>query len=353
MAMMNDITVYQYNTGNGDGADMMFDMNGQRIAISFFPSSQAPRSDLNPNQSESCIEDSIIQRLGQATITKEDDEREEIIDQVLAIILDVGKPIFAEVAPVNKAVPLPPSQDLQSFLYPKTLTYRLKTAGGNPAIIPIDLSETYSCLEPKFDNYPEIDFEIDESLPQYSPQQISVLEAFVQTAGHLVGRVRVHEKEMLCKVRSHGLLHPDLEREIENLQKMRRAGLHGHTSMRVPQILGYVKHSEVGCIIGFLREWVPGDDLRNIRIPVTLEKKRMIWASQISKTVHQLHEIGVIWGDGKARNVIIDEEDNAWLIDFGGGFTDGWVEKELAGTVEGDKQAVQKIVDFLGVEYQG
>lgn len=53
--------------------------------------------------------------------------------------------------------------------------------------------------------------------------------------------------------------------------------------------------------------------------------------------------------DGKARNVIVDDEDAAWLIDFGGGFTEGWVSEELAGTVEGDEEAVKKIVDFLGV----
>ncbi|KAI3339027.1 hypothetical protein F4824DRAFT_457922 [Ustulina deusta] len=37
------------------------------------------------------------------------------------------------------------------------------------------------------------------------------------------------------------------------------------------------------------------------------------------------------------------------LIDFGGGFTEGWVSEELAGTVEGDEEAVKKMVDFLGV----
>lgn len=27
---------------------------------------------------------------------------------------------------------------------------------------------------------------------------------------------------------------------------------------------------------------------------------------------------------------MIDNEDNAWLIDFGGSYTEGWVEKEKA-----------------------
>lgn len=72
--------------------------------------------------------------------------------------------------------------------------------------------------------------------------------------------------------------------------------------------------------------------------------------SQIRDTVEQMHQIGVVWGDGKASNVIIDEKENAWLIDFGGGWTDGWVDEELADSVEGDNQAVTRIMTFLGVK---
>ena len=59
-------------------------------------------------------------------------------------------------------------------------------------------------------------------------------------------------------------------------------------------------------------------------------------------TLNRLHQIGVTWGDRKASYVIIDKEDNAWLIDFAGGFTEGWVDRELVNTVEGDKQSYQK-----------
>ena len=53
--------------------------------------------------------------------------------------------------------------------------------------------------------------------------------------------------------------------------------------------------------------------------------------------------------DGKASNIVIDKEQNAWLIDFGGGWTEGWVDEELADSVEGDNQAVVRISEFLGV----
>lgn len=37
----------------------------------------------------------------------------------------------------------------------------------------------------------------------------------------------------------------------------------------------------------------------------------------------ELREMGMIWDNVKASNVVIDEMDDARLIDFGGGFTDG------------------------------
>ena len=63
--------------------------------------------------------------------------------------------------------------------------------------------------------------------------------------------------------------------------------------------------------------------------------------------MEQLHEMGLIWGDGKPHNVVIDGDGDAWLIDFGGGWTKGWVDENLRGTKEGDEQAVNRIVKFL------
>lgn len=194
--------------------------------------------------------------------------------------------------------------------------------------------------------------EINDSLPQYSSQQITVIETFVGGVGYLVSRVLVNEKEILCKTEGQGLRYSGVERELESMQKIREACLHDHTPMRVPVLLGYVVHPEAGCVIGFLREWVPGSLLRSIGIPSTPEKRRQVWARQISETVHQLHDIGVIWGDGKAGNVIVDNEDDAWLIDFGGGFSEGWVPEALTGTVEGDEEAVKKLVDILGIGHK-
>lgn len=74
---------------------------------------------------------------------------------------------------------------------------------------------------------------------------------------------------------------------------------------------------------------------------------RRRWASQIEESVKVLHQEGIIWGDAKAENVLIDKNDDAWVIDFGGSYTPGWVDPDKAGTLEGDKQGLRRIMDIL------
>ena len=55
----------------------------------------------------------------------------------------------------------------------------------------------------------------------------------------------------------------------------------------------------------------------------------------------------MIWGDAKTSNILIDEKDDAWIVDFGGGQTLGWVDYELVGSKDGDLQALKKILEAL------
>ena len=47
--------------------------------------------------------------------------------------------------------------------------------------------------------------------------------------------------------------------------------------------------------------------------------------------------------------MLVDEDENIWVIDFGGGYTAGWVDKESCETMAGDWQGVKKIKDFLSM----
>ncbi|KAK4196449.1 hypothetical protein QBC40DRAFT_287257 [Triangularia verruculosa] len=91
---------------------------------------------------------------------------------------------------------------------------------------------------------------------------------------------------------------------------------------------------------GTLKDLAPwSDDCTN--------EDRLRWSGQIHYSVECLHNAGVIWGDAKPQNVLIDMEGDAWLIDFGGSYTPGWVDEDKQETVEGDRQGVQRIDDWL------
>jgi serine/threonine protein kinase len=78
-----------------------------------------------------------------------------------------------------------------------------------------------------------------------------------------------------------------------------------------------------------------------------LKKK---WSGQIKHTVAQLHRLGIVWGDIKVDNVLIDDNDDAIVLDFGGGNTVGWVDQDKHGTLEGDMQGLGKLLKMLGTE---
>ncbi|KJZ71697.1 hypothetical protein HIM_08894 [Hirsutella minnesotensis 3608] len=70
---------------------------------------------------------------------------------------------------------------------------------------------------------------------------------------------------------------------------------------------------------------------------------RQKWMGQLDTTFDMLHEFGIVWGDVKAENVLIDQRNNAWITDFGGGYTEGWVDRDMAETQAGDLMGMLKL----------
>jgi serine/threonine protein kinase len=71
---------------------------------------------------------------------------------------------------------------------------------------------------------------------------------------------------------------------------------------------------------------------------------------QIKQTLAGLHDLGILWRDIKTDNVLIDDNGDAVVLDFGGGNTMGWVDWDKYGTMEGEMQGLRKILDVLEVE---
>ncbi|KAJ5329460.1 hypothetical protein N7452_009850 [Penicillium brevicompactum] len=123
--------------------------------------------------------------------------------------------------------------------------------------------------------------------------------------------------------------HSHAIREISSLLRLKEMGL--IQVVRSPVLHGFVRSSEDSNKI-FKDE------------PVSV---RTEWVRQLGDTIGALHKADVIWGDAKPDNILVDTDNNLRLIDFGGGYTHGWVDEDKAETVEGDKQALLRMTTFL------
>ncbi|KAJ3541806.1 hypothetical protein NM208_g4429 [Fusarium decemcellulare] len=341
-----DVTVLQISAGDDDDADITFEYNGVRINVSIFASSSEQDDTLEPKD---YIEDRLIRLLGQ-TVTVDYEDYDRLVDEVLDAILDIGKTPFSQAVPLSHNSS-PTKQTLHSCLFSGTLYFRLQTINSKAIIFPIASDDASSLPDddgpdPQFEGH----FKADATIPRHSSKDIILQDVFVSGSG-IVSKVLVGSQTMLCKARRAGLQDPSLEQELVSLQRIRQADPHGH--IRVPRLQGYVTHAKSGAIVGLLRNWIPcgshGDTLRDIDVSEVPTKLRWKWADHIRETVDKLHKIGVIWGGGKASDVIVDGNDDIWLIDFAGGWLEGWVDEELAGSKAGDNQAVRKITEFLGL----
>jgi tRNA A-37 threonylcarbamoyl transferase component Bud32 len=133
-----------------------------------------------------------------------------------------------------------------------------------------------------------------------------------------------------------------VKREISILQELGKLEL---DAIKVPKLLGFVAFENSNTeITGML--------LQHIEEPTPLTKllkksvsrfKRAEWSRKCEKYVHILHDNDIIWGDAKADNFVVDKDGELWIIDFGGSFTEGWVDPELSETLEGDQMGLDKI----------
>lgn len=136
------------------------------------------------------------------------------------------------------------------------------------------------------------------------------------------------------------------KKELMTLRQILEAQIPPPTGARVCCLHGVVQVEDG--IVGMLFDWIDKKTVLSAALASekTADIKRR-WASQIKATVEWLHACGIVWGDAKDANVLIDKDENAWVIDFGGSYTPGWVDKEKAGTLEGDMQGLEKIMKIL------
>lgn len=94
-------------------------------------------------------------------------------------------------------------------------------------------------------------------------------------------------------------------------------------------------------ISGFLMPFYPSLSLLSVQSMTPSQKVK--WKQQISEAVEVLHNHNLVWGDVKPAYIMVDSEDRPVLIDFGGGYTKEFVDRELRETIEGDKQGLRRL----------
>ncbi|KAF4946523.1 hypothetical protein FGADI_11161 [Fusarium gaditjirri] len=143
---------------------------------------------------------------------------------------------------------------------------------------------------------------------------------------------------------SFGPLHA--RKELMTLKKIAEAQIPPPPQAYICHLIGVVREGDG--LLGMLFAWIHNKGvLSKARATASPSELRKRWASQIQRSVNSLHENGIIWGDAKAENVLVDQNDDAWIIDFGGGYTVGWVDQDKAASLEGDRQGLLKILDIL------
>jgi hypothetical protein len=136
-----------------------------------------------------------------------------------------------------------------------------------------------------------------------------------------------------------------VQHELETYAKIEQADLQ---ESRISRLCGIVRKSS-GTITGLLLRHIGPQSVtlrRALKRDVS-PQLRSQWIEQLTMTLRELHAADVVWGDAKAENVLIDSDNNAWIIDFGGGYTAGWVDENLANTVEGDQQGLSRIITHI------
>ncbi|RSL94799.1 hypothetical protein CDV31_014163 [Fusarium ambrosium] len=334
-----------------DRADIKFELNGKRIILSVFANSLD--KDSGGENEEGRFEDQFILDLAEAADVAMDgmEECEPLIDDIAMTIMEIGEVPFAEIAP-PLTVPYFPPTDLHSTLYPKEYDYRIQTIDGKPVIFPISPDQA-AYVRKEYVPDPNFIYEPPAglSLPRYLSKDIMIEE---ENLGGIfsAAKARVGSRILFCKAFAGGINHSNLDKEVETHHKIHQACIKAGVQIQIPQLRGLIVHADSGAVIGFLRDFIEpgpyGGTLSEIRLRTVPEKLRQKWLLQISETMGFLHSFGLFWGDGKAANVVIDPNNDAWLIDLAGGWTNGWVHKNHTGTMEGENQALRRMTAYLG-----
>lgn len=262
------------------------------------------------------------------------------IDDFHDWIVEPLLPIFRELPEVGTDL------TLQDFLFPKTHLYTLRAEGDNLAATPLEGEDV---TEPIFGVH--LSDDICGHWPLFKPREVQLC-AKMKLPGppsNTPSKVLLADGSIAFPKLIRSGDKNSLMNEISTYERIQAAGL--HETLHIPRLLGLARDDH-GQVFALLLSYIQcgRKTLLCASKKGTSRRLKQKWALQITNAVEQLHRAGIVWGDVKPDNVLVDHNEDAWLIDFGGGYTEGWVPRELRGSIQGDSKGLEKIIEFLSTD---
>jgi hypothetical protein len=187
----------------------------------------------------------------------------------------------------------------------------------------------------------------DIKVPWFDSRKLTVLAGSASPPPYHPTQVRCEETGETLFFKAVDSLAPQTtKRELWHLNRIAQPDI--VDKIRAPRLVGFVADSTSKTrAIGFLQQDIPDPTPLTCCISSGPQHKRDAWASEAEAIKNTLHDHDLIWGDAKADNFLVDKHDKLWIIDFGGSWTEGWIDPEIKETVQGDDMAMEKITNAL------
>lgn len=235
--------IEQIISGNGDRVSLYIRWNDARLIVYLDPS---------PSASSSTVENVFIERYNAASEIDDIEEAETLSDELLDTIVQVGRPVFDDLAPPS-APRDPQANDLHTLLFPKEHIFCFRTLNGKVEVVrDNDQARDHNVLLGRSGQPFHLNTAKGFNLPRFSTKEAHILRDILNSG--YIARVSIQNREMCSKTRdTKG--EDAAQRELDSLWNLSTSPL--ANSLRVPKLLGLIHMPNTHSIIGFLEEYVP------------------------------------------------------------------------------------------------